>query len=365
MPGKKVKIGIVGCGGIANAKHIPNLLKDDRVEIRGICEGFAPDRARESVEKFALSACGVCEDVGALLERDDIEVIHICTPNQGHAPLTIRALDAGKHVMCEKPMATSVADAERMVAVAEKAAQSGVKLTICANNRFRADSWYLKELCREGVLGDIYYAKANSLRRRGVPTWGAFLNKEAQGGGPVIDLGTHSLDLALWMMDNYRPSIVLGRTYNYLGKQTSPANPYGNWRAEDFEVEDFGVGLITMENGATVLLEASWLLNAREEAGAAKITLCGTKGGADMDDGLTINGEQAGRTYDRKIILDPPAIPFYGIQDAYGPPLEIRTWIDAVAGDKDPVVLPRQMLVVMQIVEAIYRSAETGQPVLF
>lgn len=359
---KKIGIGIVGCGGIANAKHIPNLLKDDRVEIRGICESFVPERAAEAREKFALSACGICEDIGELLSRADIDVIHICTPNQGHAPLTIRALEAGKHVLCEKPMATNVAEAEDMVAAAKR---TGKKLTIAANNRFRADSWYLKQLCREGALGEIYYAKAHSLRRRGAPAWGSFFSMEAQGGGPVIDLGTHSLDLALWMMDDYAPRTVFGKTYNHLGKRTSPANPYGNWRAEDFEVEDFGVGMIAMESGATVLLEASWLLNSRDEGRSAKVTLCGTKAGADMEDGLTINGEENGRVYDRKIVLDPPTIPFYGIQDAYGPALEIRTWIDAVANDTDPVVLPEQMLVVMKIVEAIYRSAEAGQPVHF
>ena len=359
---RKIGVGIVGCGGIANAKHIPNLLKDGRVEIRGICESFAPERAREAKERFSLSACTITEDIDALLAREDVDVIHICTPNQGHAPLTVKSLEAGKHVLCEKPMATNVAGAEAMVAAAKR---SGKKLTIAANNRFRADCWYLKRLCKEGALGDIYYAKAHALRRRGVPTWGSFLNMEAQGGGPIIDLGTHALDLALWLMDDYRPRTVLGKTYNHLGKRTSDANPYGNWRAEDFEVEDFGIGMITMESGATVLLEASWLLNSRDEGLAAKVTLCGTKAGADMEQGLTINGEENGHMYDRKIILDPPLIPFYGVEDEYGPALEIRTWIDAIANDTDPVVLPEQMLVVMKLIEAVYDSAETGQPVVF
>lgn len=356
---RKIGVGIIGCGGIAVAKHIPNLLKDERAEIRGLCEPFNPRRMKDAQDQFALPNCRLYEDVDALLADERIDVVHVCTPNEQHAPLTIKALQAGKHVMCEKPMAISVEQAEAM---ANAALQTGKKLTVAANNRFRADSWYLKQLCERETLGEIYYARAYALRRRGVPTWGRFLSKEAQGGGPLIDIGVHALDLAMWLMDNYQPQEVLARTYQYLGKQTSPANPHGNWASERFEVEDFGAGMVTMANGATIYLEASWLLNLRDEK-TAKVTLCGTKGGADMDDGLYINGEMNGCLYDQKIELNPPTIPFYPVRDPFGPELEIHRWLDAVEQDLEPVVRPAQMITVMRVIQAMYQSAEQGRAV--
>jgi predicted dehydrogenase len=357
---EKLGIGIVGCGGIANAKHIPNLLKDARVEIRGICETYAPARIKETIKQFALQNCTAYEKLEDLLSDNSISIIHVCTPNSTHASITIKALEAGKHVMCEKPMATSVEDA---VAMWETSKKTGKKLTICSNNRFREDSWILKQLCMDNGLGEIYYAKATYLRRRGVPTWGSFLDKNIQGGGPVIDIGTHALDLALWLMDNHEPKMVYAATYNHLGKLTSPANPYGNWKSEEFTTEDFGVGMITMENGATLLLEASWLLNIKEDKNAT-VMLCGTKAGADMEHGLHVYSESYGKLSNEELLLDPKGIAFYKPQSLYGPELEIHTWIDCILEDSQPVVRPLEMITVMKIIQAFYTSAKTGQPVL-
>ena len=358
---KKLGVGIIGCGGIANAKHMPNLLKIDNVEVIGVCDLFQPERAVELIRKFGLKSCSVYENYYELLKNTEIESIHVCTPNESHAPITIDALNAGKNVMCEKPMAMNVEQAQTM---ADTAKRTGKKLTICANNRFRPDSWYLKEICTQGMLGHIYYAKAHAIRRRGVPTWGNFMNIESQGGGPMIDIGTHALDLALWMMDNYEPQMVLGKTYNYLGKTTSPANPYGNWDAEKYTVEDSGFGMIIMKNGTTINLESSWALNIIDEK-TAKVTLCGIKAGADMDNGLTINGEMNGRLYEQKIILEPQKIPFYGTQEIFGPELEIRLWVDALLNDKEPVVKPEQMVVVAKIIQALYESDISNKPIYF
>ncbi len=356
---ERLGIGIVGCGGIANAKHIPNLLKDPRVEIRGICESYDMERAKATVKQFDLHTCKLYAKIEQMLQDETISIIHVCTPNGTHAEISIKALEAGKHVMCEKPMATSVTDA---IAMDEACTRTGKKLTICSNNRFREDSWVLKQLCSDNGLGEIYYAKATYLRRRGVPTWGSFLNKEIQGGGPVIDIGTHSLDLALWMMNNYEPKSVYARTYNYLGKLTSESNPYGNWKSDDFTTEDFGVGLITMKNGATILLEASWLLNIKEDKNA-QVTLCGTKAGADMEHGLSVYTEQYGKLCNQELLLDPQGINFYRPTNVYGPELEIRSWIDAIVNDTDPIVKPSQMITVMEIIHAFYTSAERGKPV--
>src|SRR5690606_5947789 len=145
------------------------------------------------------------------------------------------ALEAGKHVMCEKPMAKTAEGAERMLEAAER---TGKKLSIGYQNRFRADSQFLKQAIDNGELGEIYFAKAHAIRRRAVPTWGVFLDEEAQGGGPLIDIGTHALDLALWMMNNYKPKAVLGRTYHKLSQRENAANAWGPWDPKQFTVED-------------------------------------------------------------------------------------------------------------------------------
>lgn len=160
--------------------------------------------------------------------------------------------------MCEKPMAKTAADAQKMLDAARK---TGKKLTIGYQNRCRPDSLLMKKAVDAGALGDIYFAKAHAIRRRAVPTWGVFLNEYEQGGGPLIDIGTHALDLTLWMMDNYKPKAVLGSTFKKLGNQTETGNAWGDWDPKEFTVEDSAFGFVTMENGATIILESSWALN--------------------------------------------------------------------------------------------------------
>lgn len=359
MMGNSFNVGIIGCGGIATAKHIPILRKMNEVNIAAICDG-SPSRAEAVSREFNLDGAGIYTDYMQLIEDDRVDVVHICTPNSTHAEISIAALERGKHVMCEKPMATTSREARAMVAAQRR---SGKKLTICANYRFRKDAWHLKKLVDAGAIGDIYYAKAHAVRRRGVPTWGSFLDKATQGGGPVIDIGIHSLDMALWLMNNYSPKSVFAVTNNRLGKIGSPANPYGNWNTEEYTVEDLGVGLITMENGATIFIEASWALNTMDTR-EASVTLCGTKGGAcNANESLIINGEENGLLYDKAILTKPNGVNFYDVAEVYGPELEMRTWVDAVLNDTNPVVMPEEMLTASEIIEAMYASADSGSAV--
>jgi len=354
-----VRVGIIGCGGIARAKHIPNLKKKEGAVIAAVSDVRGEAYLDQVCRELGLSGVTLCADYREILADESIDAVHICTPNASHAALTIQALNAGKHVMCEKPMATTLEDAQAMVAAAEN---SGKKLTICANNRFTPAMWYLKGACARGELGEVYFAKAHCVRRRGVPTWGEFLDQEKQGGGPVLDLGTHAMDLALWMMDNYRPRRVTGKTFHKLGQLGSPANPYGNWKPERFTVEDSGFAMVEMENGAMIWLEASWALNTRDER-PVSVTLCGTQAGADVTDGLTINTERSGRLVDEKIVLEPRTIPFYQPEQVYGPQLEISQWIDALQNGTEPVVRPEQMYTVQKIIRAVYESSESGETV--
>lgn len=357
---KVLKVGIIGCGGIANSKHMTSLSKIPEVQMTAFCD-IILEKAEEAAGKFGTEGAKAYADYKELLKDGSIDVIHVCTPNKSHAVITIAALEAGKHVMCEKPMAKTAADALKMV---EAAKRTGKKLTIGYQNRYRDDSQYLKTLCSEGELGDIYFAKAHAIRRRAVPTWGVFLNEEEQGGGPLIDIGTHALDLTLWMMDNYKPKSVMGSVYKKLGSKKNAANAWGSWDPEKYTVEDSAFGFITMENGATISLESSWAINLLQ-TGEAKTTLCGTEAGADMLEGLRINGEKYGKLYINKPGLDIGGVDFYEADKDSPADREARIWIDCILNDKEVVVTPEQAYVVTQILEAIYESGKTGKPVFF
>jgi predicted dehydrogenase len=356
----KLRIGIIGCGGFANQKHMPSLARlTDQVELVAFCD-IVEDRAREAAAKYGTADASVYTNYRDLLSDSSIDIVHVLTPNRSHSEISVAALEAGKHVMCEKPMAKTAADARAMVAAAER---TGKKLCIGYQNRYRADSLLLKTAVARGELGEIYYAKAHAVRRRAVPTWGVFLNAEEQGGGPLIDIGTHALDLTLWTMGNYEPKMVVGTTFRKLAEQTETGNAWGDWDPSIFTVEDAAFGYITMKNGALILLESSWALNTLDVK-EAKTTLCGTLGGADMEDGLRINKAWMGALTTVKPSQG-KGVDFYDASNLSPAEREAAMWIDAVRNDKDVFVQPRQALVVTEILEAIYESARTGKPVYF
>ncbi len=355
---KKLRVGIIGCGGIANNKHMPSLAKISQVEMVAFCD-ISREKAEDAARKFGTQDAVAYEDYTELLKDKSIDVVHVCTPNRSHSSITVDVLEAGKHVMCEKPMAKTTVEARSML---EASKRTGKKLTIGYQNRFRGDSRYLHEICENGDLGEIYFAKAHAIRRRAVPTWGVFLNEFEQGGGPLIDIGTHALDLTLWMLNNYKPKYVVGNVYHKLSSKENAANAWGPWDPKKFTVEDSAFGFITMENGATIILESSWALNSLDIA-EAQTTLCGTEGGADMKDGLRINGENLSRLYETKVDFNTGGVDFYEGSSEDPADMEARGWIDCILNDSEPVVKPEQALVVTEILEAIYESSRTGKPV--
>lgn len=357
---KKLKVAIIGCGGIANGKHMPSLAKIAEIEMVAFCD-IQIEKAEAAAKKYGNVGAKVYKDYKELLKDNSIDVVHVCTPNRSHSSITVDVLEAGKHVMCEKPMAKTSLEARKML---EAANRTGKKLTIGYQNRFRGDSKYLKKICENRDLGDIYFAKAHAIRRRAVPTWGVFLNEFEQGGGPLIDIGTHALDLTLWMLDNYKPKYVVGNVYHKLSKKENAANAWGPWDSSKFTVEDSAFAFITMENGATVVIESSWALNSLE-VGEAQTTLCGTEGGADMKEGLRINGENLGRLYETKVDFGSSGVEFNETITEEPADVEARSWIDCILNDTEPVVKPKQALVVTEILEAIYESSKTGKPVYF
>ena len=355
---RTVKIGIIGCGGIAKQKHLPSLKADPRAELVAFCD-LIEERAQWATKEYGAPDAKVYTDYRELLRDPEIEVVHVLTPNRSHCELTCDALRAGKHVMCEKPMAKTYADAKKML---ETAKETGKKLTIGYQNRFRPDSQYLKG--RMPSLGEVYYARAHALRRRGVPTWGVFLNEYEQGGGPLIDIGTHALDLTLWEMDNYEPASVMGCAFKKLGKQENQGNILGHWDVDKYTVEDAAMGFITMKNGAVIVLESSWALNILDDR-QAKCTLCGVDGGADMNDGLRLNYVVDDKMVVTKPDLEASGVDYFGGAEDTPGVLEARQWLDAVINDTEPLVLPEQAIVVTRILEAIYTSGATGRAVYF
>ena len=356
---KIIKAGVVGCGGIANGKHFPAIKKNGKIELVAFCD-LIKERAEKAKEEYGTPDARVYTDYTELV-KEDVDVVYVLTPNNAHAPVSIAAMKAGKHVMCEKPMAKTYAEAKEMVKTAK---ETGKILTIGYQNRYRADSQYLKSACEADELGEIYYAKAHAIRRRAVPTWGVFIDEEKQGGGPLIDIGTHALDLTLWMMNNYEPASVTGSTYRKLADQTQTGNAWGDWDPKKFTVEDSAFGFIKMKNGATIVLEASWALNSLD-VDEAKTSLCGTKAGADMKDGLRINRVHHGRQCVEKPNLDAGGVAFYDGTEEKPADIEAEVFYNAVTKGTPLTVEPEQALVVTQLLEAIYESAKTGKTIYF
>lgn len=362
----KLRVGIVGCGGIANQKHLPSLKEvADLCEMVAFCD-IKPERAEKAAKEYGTADAKTYMDYSEMMKDETIDVIHVLTPNVSHRAIAVAAFEAGKHVMCEKPMAHNTEAAQAMMDAWKK---SGKKFTIGYQNRFRNDVQALHQACEKGELGDIYYGKAHAVRRRAVPTWGVFPDKSLQGGGPLIDIGTHALDITLWMMDNYKPVSVLGSVFYKMADQYE-GNLFGPWDPETFEVEDSAMGMIKFENGATVYLEAAWAINLLESREAAT-TLAGTKAGAELRHGMSYpepeiiyNRAHNGMLTDEKNVVGGAIAYFEGGKSAPGV-LEARQWMDAIINDKEPLVKPEQAFVVTKILDAIYKSAEAGKEVTF
>ncbi len=255
----KVRVGVVGVG--IGRLHLEGYQKHPDAEIVALAD-VNEERARQTAKEFNVPQ--IFADYEKMLKEADLDAISVCTPNSLHAPVAIAAFQAGCHVICEKPIATSAKEGEKMV---EAARAAGKIFMMAFNNRFRGDTQVLKKFIDDGVLGDIYYAKTGWLRRRGIPGIGGwFTTKAMSGGGPLIDLGVHVLDLALHLMGNPKPVSAYGSTYAEFG----PKMPGG----DKYDVEDLASGLIKFQNGATVLVEASWASNIAQETAGLDVHQC-------------------------------------------------------------------------------------------
>lgn len=370
----KLKIGFIGCGGIANGKHFPGMAQQSEyVDMCAFCD-LIPERAEKAAKDYGTPDAKVYTDYHELLADPTIDAVHVLTPNIAHCEITIAALEAGKHVLCEKPMAATEADAKKMLEARDR---TGKMLTIGYQYRHFPANRVAKKVVDEGYLGDIYYAEATYLRRRGVPTWGVFTDKSKQGGGPLIDIGTHALDLTLFLMNNYDVEYVVGTSFEKLGTLLDPEhqgqNNYrgepDNWNNKTFDVEDSAVGQIKMKNGAVINLRASWAINMAEERGAnneAHAMLAGTKGGLDtFEDRVRLNHVVANQP---TISWVGKKVPGYIPGFSQGPaPVskEHDIWVKALRGEGELFVTADQAYVVTKILDSIYYSSKHNKPVYF
>ena len=352
MKGKKYGVGVVGFGGIAKACHLPGWKKLDCVEILGAVDA-SPAARKAAKEEFGIP--NVFDDYKKLLEMDEIDIVDVCTPNTFHFPVTVASLKAGKHVICEKPLAVSVKEVEGMIAASKK---SGKKVMAAQHQRFRKDSAAVKKMIEEGVFGEIYHAVANAMRRRGIPARDTFIKKALSGGGPMFDIGVHILDLTYWFMGCPKVHSVKGTACTKMAKRTDirNASAWGEWNRKTYDVEDFAVGFIRFADGRTISLSTSFLANM-EKMEDFSTTLYGTEAGMHWPDGK-IYTEKSGvlQDIDAKLSVLADVTPHHE---------EIRTFVECVRDDKEVPVKPEESLEVIKMLEGIYRSAKSGKEVVF
>ena len=338
---KETKVGIIGAGGIAGGKHLPGHKKVEGVSVIAVCDIDA-ERAKLFAEKHDIKH--VFTDYNDLVAMDELDAVSVCTPNNFHAAPTIAALEAGKHVICEKPIAGNGIDGQAMVD-AQKA--SGNVLQIGLQSRFRPASRTLRKLHDEGFFGDIYYARAMAVRRRGVPAAPSFITKAISGGGPLIDIGVHILDVLLWMIGNPKPVEVFASVAQKFGHRDDVINPWGKWNPARFDVEDFAMGAIHFEGGLTVTLETAWASHI-ENIGATFFI-----------------GDVAGATYRPvRIYTDKDGeMVDYEPELLTGLPGEFESFHKAVREGLPSPAPAEEVLLVTKIFDALYESARIGRSV--
>jgi predicted dehydrogenase len=341
---KELGVGIIGCGGIARARHAPGWQDCPGASILALAD-IDRVQAEDLAEEY--SAPRVFADYRRLLQIDEIDVVSICTPNTSHAEIAIAALQAGKHVLVEKPMAVSSAQASAMVRESRK---SGRLLMAGQHFRFVNSTQALKPMVDAGELGDIYFARVQALRRRYLPPQLTYTQKKNSGGGCLYDIGVHMLDLALHLMSFPEAVSVSGITQTAMAKSKDVAGLWGEWDRKSFDVEDFAAGSIRFANGSIMSLEVSWLLNMGERQ-RMQADLYGSRGGIVWPSRQFFT-ERNGQLLNTEIEEPPETNPHH---DA------IRALADAIRDGNPSPIPPEESAQVVAILEAFYKSSATGK----
>ncbi len=364
----KLKVAIIGCGMIANSAHFPalNVLrKEGLVEVVGVAD-IREIAAKETAERHNVEKWYT--DPQAMLDELKPDFVAVCTPNNYHKEWTIKALESGADVACEKPMALSLADAKEMWETAEKC---GKRLFPCQCMRWRNYMQQAKQLIDSGELGEVYFSDVEFIRRIGIPTWGMFHMKEHNFGGPFCDLGVHLIDSLLWLVGDPKVVSVSGSAFTKIANQgenihlsIAESGAYSGaftprpYDYKEFDVEDFSTGFMRLDNGMSVNFKFSWALNLPTTNLDFKI--CGTKGG------LHVNKETLYKNVGK--YQAESAMKWFDNGEFSGVPFEqhrymYRNILNSLAGKEDYLITKEQNLEVAKVIECFYKSAELGREV--
>ena len=336
-----IKVGILGCGFIGNI-HLKAYREIKGVEVVACCD-VNQERSKKFAEENNIKRH--YKAYKQIIENEDLDALSVCTPNYAHKEPTIMALSAGINVLCEKPMAMNSKEALEMLKAYKKSKKI---LTIGHHHRFYSESQTLKRFIEKGVIGEIYYARSQSLYRNFIPCWGEFHLKKKSGGGTLIDTGVHLIDLILWLMGFPEVKSVSGATYAKFGnRKPTKEEPWGFVKWKEFDVEDFASGYVRFKNGATLVIESAWVSNIEENWKGTQ-QLFGDKGGATINPLKVYTG-----MFNTLVDITPVQLPQVNPHNE-----EIKWFIDSVRGEKEVLVKPEESYTVQRIMDAIYKSSE-------
>ncbi|WP_285728121.1 Gfo/Idh/MocA family protein [Psychromicrobium xiongbiense] len=350
MSAAPVRVAVIGLGTIAD-EHLKAYRDSPEAELVAVCD-IDGARAAQRAEQYNARAV---TDAAEIFADPGIDAVSICTRNDTHAPLVIAALNAGKYVLIEKPMTTTVAEAEAILA-AEQASTAGLQVAYV--RRFSPNAEVLKQFIDAGDLGPIYYAKASCLRRVGNPG-GWFADKSKSGGGPLIDLGVHFMDICWYLMGCPKVARVSGAVFHKLGNRANIKN-LSRYLSADFDpelntVEDLASAFVTFDNGAVMHFDTSYSLHGPDEV---KVQIFGEKGGAQLEPALKIYTEQHDTLVDVTPVIN--SLSF----DPVGYRKEIDYFLATVRGEVPPAAPAEHGLELMKILAAIYQSAEEDREIV-
>ncbi len=341
------KIAVIGAGWAARIAHLPAYAAARVVPVA--IADLNTDIAKAEAKKHGIA--NVYSDWREMIAKERPDAVSVCVPNVYHRELVLGCLDAGIHVLCEKPLATSVAEAKEMFAAAKAAGKS---LMAAQNWRWNDNSRAIRRIVDSGDMGEIYYGEATAMRRMGIPTWGQFHYKQHSHGGAMLDVGVHMLDLAIYLMNNPKPLRVSAQMATKFGQRPEIAKQLRNaWDPAKFDVEDFAVALVHFENGASLLLRTSWATHI--DAEQFSVRLLGTEAGATTLPPMVYRNH-AGIPVDEKL-----QVPQTEWTSSYN--REISHWLKVIRGQEEPMVKAEETLNVQRIIDAAYQSAEQGREV--
>ncbi len=352
------RVAYIGAGAIVKHAHIPNFSLLPNIENVAVCD-VSEARAVKLAAETEIP--GVYTDYHAMLAEVQPDITVVATPNAFHHEQTLAALECGSHVLCEKPLAASYADA---VALFETARQAGKVLTVGTHYRFSPAMQALRSQAQAGFFGKIYAARTTWQRRAGIPGMGGwFTNRDLARGGVLLDLGVHALDRALYVMDYPRPITVTGMTYAEFGPRGKGAGGWGMdvmggappITSPRFDVDDFVWAAVRFDSGASLLFQVAW---ASHYPDFFSLDLFGTEGGAALGEkeGLTLYTNLNGQDVNIQAPLPAGTSSYAAL---------VNNFVRHLEGDVTAeIVTPAQALVGVSIVDAIGRSAQAGHEVV-